>query len=152
MIRLYVAAAVALSALAGLAWGGHALYQAGADSVRVEWSESESKRAADAALLAFDRARLLETVDHVAIDKTRSVRRAAVSAAVAGDGLRIRAQTVGATCDPGPAGSSETTPGPGAVLADVLGRLEAAGRELAATADERGIAGAACEAAFDSMR
>jgi hypothetical protein len=37
------------------------------------------------------------------------------------------------------------------VLADVLGRLEEAGRRLAATADERGIAGAACERSYDSL-
>jgi hypothetical protein len=34
------------------------------------------------------------------------------------------------------------------VLADVLGRLEEAGRELAAVADARGTAGAACQRAY----
>jgi hypothetical protein len=38
------------------------------------------------------------------------------------------------------------------VLADVLGRLEAAGRELAAIADARGAAGAACERAYEALR
>jgi hypothetical protein len=37
------------------------------------------------------------------------------------------------------------------VLADVLGRLEEAGRELAAVADARGTAGTACERAYQAL-
>jgi hypothetical protein len=38
------------------------------------------------------------------------------------------------------------------VLADVLGRLEEAGRELAAVADARGTAGTACERAYQALQ
>jgi hypothetical protein len=37
------------------------------------------------------------------------------------------------------------------VLADVLGRLEEAGRELAQVADARGNAGAACQRAYQAL-
>jgi hypothetical protein len=37
------------------------------------------------------------------------------------------------------------------VLADVLGGLEATARELASVADDRGVAGAACVRAYDSL-
>ena len=152
MIRLYIAGAVAAAVLAGTAWWGHGRYQEGAQSVRAEWAISDARLADEARVLAVQRATTIERIDHVAVAEIRAVRSAAVYAAVAGGGLRFRAEAVAARCDPGPAGSSETTPSSGALLADVLGRLEAAGRDLAATADERGVAGAACEAAFDAVK
>lgn len=83
-------------------------------------------------------------------------RDAAVRGALAGDGLRQRAAAVAAACDrpasnPAPSRQRAPAAGPGALLADVLGRLEAAGRELAAETDRRGIAGVACERSFDAL-
>lgn len=83
-------------------------------------------------------------------------RDAAVRAAAAGAGLRQRAAPFAAACDRAAGDSpspSERAPaaGPGAVLADVLGRLEAAGRELAAEADRRGIAGSACQRSYEAL-
>jgi hypothetical protein len=72
-------------------------------------------------------------------------------------GLRARAAVVAARCDratsdPAAASPSPAAGAPGDLLADVLGRLDAAGRELAATADQRGIAGAACERSHDALK
>ena len=85
-----------------------------------------------------------------ALDAARSAGR------IAGDGLRHRAQQLAATAacpaptpaDPAPTPSSPPTPSAATVLADVLGRLEEAGRELASVADARGTAGAACQRAY----
>ena len=150
-MRLYVAAATAAALLAGLAWWGHTRYQAGAEAVRAEWAASDARQAEKARLLARERAGAIERIDHAAVNETRAVRAAADRAGVAGDGLRIRVQPVAARCDAGPASNGETAPSPGDLLTDVLGRLEEAGRELAAIADERGTAGAACERAFDAV-
>jgi hypothetical protein len=69
------------------------------------------------------------------------------SAAAAGDGLRIRAQSAAASA----AGSCEAAADTSRMLADLLGSVEAEGRRLAEIADERGAAGEACQRAFDAM-
>ncbi len=105
------------------------------------------------------RARHQEVLTHAQIQ----IRDAAGDAALARDAagvLRKRAEVLAGQCahaaaEPG-AGSSlasagQTAPDAAAVLADLLGRLEAAGRELAAVADARGVAGTACEQAYDAV-
>lgn len=92
-------------------------------------------------------------------DQARRAAAAADGARIAGDGLRHRAAQLAAsapaTC-PAP-GDTPAAPGgpsanhPAAVLADVLGRLEEAGRQLAAVADARGRTGAACERAYEAL-
>lgn len=92
-------------------------------------------------------------------DQARRTAAAADGARIAGDGLRHRAAQLAAsepsTCpapkDPVAAPGGPTANHPAAVLADVLGRLEAAGRELAAVADARGRTGAACEQAYEAL-
>jgi hypothetical protein len=92
-------------------------------------------------------------------DQARRTAAAAAAAGIAGDGLRQRAAELAATAacptptppGPAPTPSSPPTPSPAAVLADVLGRLEEAGRELAAVADARGTAGTACERAYQAL-
>lgn len=99
-----------------------------------------------------------ETIDREARARQDQIRAAAAGAAVAGDGLRLRAAALAASCGgapaaaPAAAASSPPAGNPGAVLADVLGRLEAAGRQIAEVADQRGAAGAACERAYDAVR
>jgi acyl-coenzyme A synthetase/AMP-(fatty) acid ligase len=148
------AACIALAAaLAGaVAWGLRAAYSAGAESVRTEWAQADAAAAAAAQALAVKRTEAIERIDHAATIQTRRVATDRVAAAVAGSGLRFRAEAVAAGCPAEPASPGETTTDPGYLLSNVLGRLEAAGRELAATADERGTAGAACEASFDTMK
>lgn len=92
-------------------------------------------------------------------DQARRTAAAADSARIAGDGLRHRAAQLAAssaaTCptpaDSPVAPSSPPTSHPAAVLADVLGRLEEAGRQLAEIADARGRTGAACERAYGAL-
>ena len=110
-----------------------------------QWSQSHAQAAADA---------------RAQIDRAR---RDADLARAAGNSLRARADRYASLCaapgpQPGPAGSAPAAPAgppaahPGLVLADVLGRLEDAGRPLAALADARGAAGTACERAHDALR
>lgn len=78
------------------------------------------------------------------------------AAAAAGDGLRIRAAELAASAsagarDPGAAAQCKAAEDAARVLADVLGRVEEAGRRMAAIADERGDAGAACERSYDAI-
>ena len=91
--------------------------------------------------------------------QARALDAARTAGRIAGDGLRQRAAELAATAacpaptapGPAPTPSSPPTPSPAAVLADVLGRLEEAGRELAAVADARGTAGVACQKAYESL-
>lgn len=125
---------------------------------------TERQRIADAAIAASEAARREEhrrtaaqtEIVHEAETHRRGAAVAAAGARVAGDGLRVRAAAVAARCDPaaadsGAASASPATDSPGLVLADVLGRLGEAGQHLAALADERGIAGSACERAYSSL-
>lgn len=92
-------------------------------------------------------------------DQARRTAAAADGARIAGDGLRHRAAQLAASApancpaptDPPAAPGGPPTNHPAAVLAHVLGRLEEAGRELAAVADARGRTGAACEQAYDAL-
>lgn len=79
------------------------------------------------------------------------------AADVAGGGLRIRAVEFAAgagagASDPGATAQCQATEDAARVLAELLGRVEAAGRRMAAIADERGDAGVACERSYDSLR
>lgn len=136
--------------------------------------QAHRRQAAEALAIAHAEARRIEA-NHRAIeqawirkhqeiareaeDQARRTAAAAADARIAGDGLRHRAAQLAAsgpaTCpaptDPAAAPISPPTPSPAAVLADVLGRLEAAGRELAAVADARGRTGAACERAYEAL-
>ena len=84
--------------------------------------------------------------------------RASVDARVAdsrADGLqrevdRLRASR-GATCSAIAAQRGEASASAFDVLADLFTEVERAGRDLAAEADRRGVAGRACERAYDSV-
>jgi hypothetical protein len=76
------------------------------------------------------------------------------AAASAADSLRQRAEQLAAECSA--AGAAVADGGPpasaaGVVLADMLQRLEARGRDAAAAADAAFSAGVACEAAYESV-
>ena len=93
------------------------------------------------------------------------IRVAAADAARARDAadiLQRRAEIVAAQCanpsrdqtgpDPSFAGRGSPTPDPGTVLTNMLRGVAAAAAELAAVADARGAAGAACEKAYGVLR
>lgn len=144
-----------------------------AQALRTTLAEERTERAREREALVADalqqseRARAIEAAwitkhQEIAREAEEQARRhaaAMAAGAVAGNGLRDRAASLAATATRCPAASDPTTApsgpsagSPAAVLADVLGRLETAGRELAAVADARGAAGAACERAYEALR
>jgi hypothetical protein len=100
-------------------------------------------------------AAMQKEIDHAttALDAARRDADAAGRAAV---GLRAAARAAAAGCraaapNPHAAASGPAATGPGDLLADVLGLVEQAGRDMAAESDRRGIAGSACERAYQSL-
>lgn len=68
----------------------------------------------------------------------------------------VAAATAAASCGAaaggaGPAAGGEAAPSAASVLADVFDEMELAGRELADEATKRGIAGAACQRAWEAL-
>lgn len=163
MTRVMLGAVLAVCLLAGVqTWRLHHAKLAVAEleaQVQAERTHAaESARQAEANYRAIESAwvRKHQEIAHEAEQNARRWALAAAAGAVAGDGLRHRATQLAARC-PAPESAALAEPGPtaaspGAVLADVLGRLEAAGRELAAVADARGVAGQACERAYGVLR
>jgi hypothetical protein len=156
-------AVLAITAAAWLHGDRHGL-AAGRDEVTSRWNAERAAQAGAAASASeaarFEETRRATAAQEIARAAKAQIDRAhadAVRAATAADGLRQRAAAIAATCGR-PAGDPAATPGgqaatgAGPVLADVLGRLEEAGRRLAATADERGAAGRACEASYDALK
>jgi hypothetical protein len=148
---------------AGIGWHVHRVdtaraegRAAGADEVRAEVEKkariaTEQARAEDQRRItairevADNAARLAEERRVAALDADR----AAVS-------LRDRIAALAAKCSrpasgAGVAASGPSAPDAGRMLAELSGRLEAAGRELAAIADARGAAGSACERAYGAL-
>ena len=78
-----------------------------------------------------------------ALAKADAARRDARAAGAAADGLRKRAADLAARCS---AESNDAAGGAGDLLADMLSRMEAHGRELAEYADAARIAGQQCDA------
>lgn len=158
-----VAALIGMSAFAGV----QTLRLASARNVTAELREvlaEERKNAAEAALAASEQERIEEKrrshaaaeADRAGKQKLDRLRSVADSAATAAAELRVAAAEAAARCrlwtdDAIPPVDREAAASPGMVLADVLGRMEARGRQLALLADERGIAGATCEQYADSM-
>jgi hypothetical protein len=145
------------------AWMGKVDAQATVDQLQSTLAQERADRAAEA-LAQSEKARSTEAAwraKHQEITRDAQTQSRALDAdraagLAAADGLRQRAAQLAASnptpSDPdvavfGPPDASRT-----AMLADVLARVEAAGRELASIADARGTAGAACERAYDALR
>jgi hypothetical protein len=170
--RIAAAASLLAAVGAGIAWHVHRVDLARAEGhvrgraeVQVQW---------DAATILAQRLAARATADQRAIEQQRAAdarmevenaqhaldaaRSDADRARLDVDRLRIAARSRGARCSGGAAGSDPTAAGGGAsaagagdLLADVLGRLGDAGAAVAAEADRRGIAGAACERVYDAL-
>ena len=164
LIQPLTAILALLAALVGVgAYEHHRGYATGRADVQQAWDKERTAQLATA-VAASEANRSIEQQRAQAVQEaTRNaelaqdaVRVAAVRAVAAGDGLRQRTVAVAAACDrpavnpgaapPGPAASS-----PGDMLADVLRRIEDAAGQLAAVADERGAAGAACVSAYGAL-
>lgn len=132
----------------GGAWYIQDLRTKAADGKRAA-AEVQAKADAEA---EFSR-RLQEQHD-AAREASETLRRARLDAAAAGraaDSLRGHVATLAQQCAATAAGSASGA-GPGDMLADMLRRVEAAGRELAAEADRNRAAGKACERAYDALK
>ena len=162
-----VKAAAAGFALTLAAYGGWSARGAIADRalalLRAEHAEQIA--ASNAAAAAAGRRERQREADwnrdyrEIADDAQEQIDRAradAARAARAADGLRAAAQAAARACRGAGEGAAAAEGGAsaadaGLVFADVLGGMDARGRELAALADERGAAGAACERAHESL-
>jgi hypothetical protein len=137
--------------------------KAATDRVMALWGAAnirarELAEQATADALAEERRRqaaMQKEIDHAttALDRARAD---ADSAGRAAAGLRAAASAAAARCRAAPAypaaaEGGASRPGPGDLLADVLGVVEQAGRDMAQEADRRGIAGATCERLYDSL-
>ena len=111
---------------------------------------------------AQKRARMQETrwrttIEGVQIDAREQLAQVAddiAAADAAADGLRReidRLRRRAASCA-APAVGGDTTSSATVLLADLLAEVESRGRELAAEADRRRVAGQACEKAYQALR
>ena len=116
---------------------------------------SEREQAMHAALVETSR-RLTaqQEAARAAANQARQARADAADAAGAAERLRQRAAELAVSagaCDPAAAAGGPAASAPGLVLADMLGRLEARGRDAAAALDAAATAGAACERSYEAL-
>lgn len=121
-----------------------------------------------AAAIASERERLLaasltetqrrltahQEIANAAEARARAARRDAAAATAAAAGLREHAQALAnraGACDPAVADGGAAARAAGLVLADMLERVEARGREAAAALDAASGAGEACERAYQAL-
>lgn len=145
-----------VAALAGLgvqSWRLHSLQTQAAQT-----REHQATLREDAMHSALvETARRLTAQQKVAQYAQTTARQARVDAAAADTAagqLRQYAADLAASADAcHSAAATVGTPGgaAGSVLAELLGRVEARGRELAAEADRRGTAGTECEQRYDAL-
>lgn len=121
-----------------------------------EFAESARKATEDAAAESLRRAEAIQGVTEYANKQIDQARSDADAARAAGDGLRKRFATLAATCgatasDSKAASSGEAAGSAGAVLTNVLERLDDAAGILAQYADESRAAGLACERSYMAL-
>jgi hypothetical protein len=170
---------LALAALAAAAWGawawhGHTEFQRGvqsqkdrqavidAERTRLALAESEKRRAQEAQVRKAQQEAINEAESRAAQARADRVIAEAASGALQRryeQRVRdlVRAVTAAATArgagaaDPAAASAGTAAEDPAGVLADVFGRCVERVRVLAAIADERGAAGAACQRAYEAL-
>ena len=164
LIQPLTAILALIAALVGVgAYEHHRGYATGRADVQQAWDKERAAQLATAVAanesnrsIEQQRAQAVQKATHNAELAQDIARVAAVRAVAAGDGLRQRTVAVAAACDrpavnPGAASASPPASAPGDMLADVLRRFADAAGQLAAVADQRGVAGAACVAAYDAL-
>lgn len=145
---------IVLCVLAAGVWGyGHRQYRAGQADVRAEWNAAKERQRVADAMERVRRESAQQEVAREAQEQLALARTDAAAATAAADRLRsefaasLKRRCGGAAAAPGGPAAADARD----VLADVQRRLDAAAGELAALADARGTAGAACERAYDAL-
>ena len=146
---------VAAIATAAAGWQTVRLSATKVDLANIKAAQHEAARLAEAKART-DEARWRDQVDGVAKDARTKIAAARADAGLAVDAtdrLRDRADAIAAIGCEGPviAGGGQPASAPGPVLADMLRRVAQAAGQLAATADERGAAGDACQRTYEAV-
>ncbi len=144
---LIAAASVAALVGFGAAWQVQSWRMEAAEAKRAA-AEIQARVEAEAEF-----SRRIQAQQETANEAMQTLRRARLDAAAAGhaaDSLREHIAAL-ARQSATPAASSASGASPASLLADMLGRVEASGRELAAEADRARAAGLACERAYDAL-
>mgnify|MGYP006935474956 CR=1 FL=1 len=142
-----------------LAWGAWQRHSAtrAADALAAHKLQTEAARSEAMHSALIETTRRLsaqQEVTRAAQSRASKALQDRAAAASAADGLRQYADQLAAragACDSGAADGGAAARTSGLVLADMLGRLEARGRELAAALDAASTAGAACERSYDAL-
>lgn len=143
--------------VAVVGWGSLQKHRADAASKREKAAalEQADQRAKAIHGALVEQARVVREQQEVIHDATEQARRARADADRAGDAERRLLARIGAAsgsgADSAAAGAGAPAGGRGIVPADMLGRCVGDLRRMAAIADERGIAGQACERAYDAL-
>ena len=146
--------------IAGLvAWGGIYMIKAGRAKAKIENIQLIAERKKVQALESQikEKDRILESQQGNALEaesKRQAAERAAAAARATSGKLRDHVARLARACngDPAAVTNGASAPGPGDLLADMQRRLEQAAVELAAVADQRGIAGQQCAADYEAVR
>ena len=155
LIPRSVLAGLLVIALAGAGWQSVRLHAAEHDlrdlQLALAQAQAEAERVARA-----EETRRAAAITEVQTHARRQIARAQADAAgarAAADSLRQRAAEYAsaAACDPAAATGGDAAPGPGLVLADLLGRAADRAVELAAAADQARAAGDACQRAYNAL-
>lgn len=153
-----IAAAVAVAALMALSAGGAWKWQANSYSrqiadIRTEYAEAFAKASAQARTEEQRRQIAVEVIRKDAQVHIAQAETDAVAASSVADGLRVELDRLKRRASSGSGTATGSAPGADttAMLADLLAEVELAGREMAAEAQRRGIAGSVCERAYDSL-
>jgi len=161
LLKWGIAAAIAIGCLFGA-------YQHGVNVTDAKWEKQQSDaKAAQATLRAEEERTARETeqrrqaeIESIRADAQKQIQNAqadARDADLASERLRKQADRLAQSVrscprDTGAADRGKTAPSPAMVLSDVLSRMDARARELAAAYDRSRIAGSACTAAYDAIR
>lgn len=123
---------------------------------QAKWDAREAALVRERAALKDERQTAITRVSDEGIHQIVQLQADAAAAANAADSLRDAAiAAADRECGkrhPPVAGSSAPAAEQPPVLADMLAELEARGRAMAEEADRRGIAGTACEQAYDALK
>lgn len=145
--------------IAALLWGGFQYSRAeraGAELLRHQQQTATLREQAMHGAL-IETTRRLKAQQEAADAAETAASQARTDAAAAGDAAgRLRAHVAriaasASACNPAAAAVGQAASAPTVVLADMLSRLEARGREHAAESDRRGIAGTECQRRYEAL-